>query len=125
MGQKGLQKPFISVRFDRFRGNHQQPERAKIASLQTLLRKPPGAQAIVVSEIRRRRGAGPISLDRVKPKDRSLNEIRGSEAVGRAACERGIKVAPNESHIVILRKPGYDYRRGMVDHERAVVQYVF
>src|SRR5580658_733486 len=54
MGLKGLQKPFKSLRFDGFRGNHQQPERTKIATLQTLLRKPPGAQAIVVSEVWRR-----------------------------------------------------------------------
>ncbi len=41
------------------------------------------------------------------------------------ACKRGIKVAPDQSHIVILGKPGYDYRRSMVDYERTVMQYVF
>ena len=39
--------------------------------------------------------------------------------------QRGIQVAPDQSHIVILRKPGYDDRIGMVDHERTGLQDVF
>ena len=88
---KRLKKPCVSIGFDGFRGNQQQPERAEIGIFQTLRRKPPGAQAIVVCEVGRRRSSGPISFYRVEPQARALNEVSRSEAVSGAALSAGYR----------------------------------
>src|ERR1700751_3690336 len=125
VGLKCLQKPRISIRLYGLRRDHEHADRTEVAIFETLLGNSPGTQAIVVSEVGGCRGGSLIGGYRIKPQNRALNEVRGRETVRRAALQGGIKIATNQSHIVILRKPGDDYRRGMIDHERRSLQDVF
>src|SRR5260370_15675052 len=94
-GLKRLQKPRVSIRFYGFRAAQQHAERTEIATFQTLLGKPAGAQTISVSEAGGCRCAGPIGLYSLEPQDRPLNEISGIEAVRRAAVEPAMKRRPD------------------------------
>jgi hypothetical protein len=105
--------------------NHQHPERTEIAGFQAFLGKPAGAQAVVVGEVGSRRRGSPVGAHGLEPEGGPLDEVRGRETVRRAASQRGIEVAPDQSHIVILRKPRDDHRREMVDHERTGIQNIF
>src|ERR1700691_2894525 len=106
IGLKHFQKPGVGIRLYRFRRAHQYAKRTQITSLEAFLRKPPGAQAIVVGEVGGSRRSGVVRRDRIEPQDRALNEVHGSEPIRRATLQCWIEVAPDQSHIVILRYPG-------------------
>src|ERR1700677_5237289 len=92
IGLKGLKKTGKRIRFDGLRGAHEHAERTEVAIDHALFGNSAGAQAIVVRKIGGSGGGGAIGVDGVKPQDGTLNEIRGSEAVGGASLQRGIQV---------------------------------
>jgi len=125
VGLEGFQESRVGVGLDWLGRDHQHMQRTEIAIFQTLFGNSSGAQAVFIRKVRRGRCGGAILCDRLEPEIWPLDKVGGSETVGRAATQRGIEIAADQSHVVILRKPGNDYGRRMIDDERAGLQNIF